>query len=361
MKRFGIGIVAGLGATCGALIAVFFAVAVLAPQHMPAPAISHLVQMDEKLRFIREHPELNPRVVAVGSSVAFRQLDGKTMDALGVPGEFFNGATVYLKVHQTRELVKFYMEHFPRVKTVVLLTGIPDFEECREEPSTVFDRRQAARYAFDRWPNLYFYLRHFSIQRYVQTGLSLPERRRPLTGDLYMDGYGSGPVELPPDVELGLRYGAIRMDPTCLESLVALSKETTARGIDLLIVFTPINPEYRQKYPESATVLCRIAKNTMAQTAGDRTTVLPLQDSPRFAASDFYDAFHVEWPAVPALTALIAAELGTPHPQPAFVAKAPASSGVLESRLRNRTDEVQSVAVAETPCNAFQAYSRKRL
>jgi hypothetical protein len=310
MKRFVWGMVAGVAAAFGGLTAVFGVVALLWPEHLPAPAISRLVHYDEKLRFIRQRPGLDPRILAVGSSLAWRQLDGAQIESsLRHSGAFFNGATARLQIHQTRALTAFYLAYFRNVQTVLLLTGLPDFEDCTEEQADIVNAADAGRYAFGGWPSAYFYFRYFSPQRYVAMFNSLEKRRQPFTGDMFLDRYGSGPAQLPPGVKLGLRYGEIGTDQTCIGALLELSHMLTSRHIRLAIVFTPVNPLYRTAIPASDAQHDQLVEAVRAGTAGDQTTTIDLQDDARFVASEFYDAFHFEWPGVQRFTAALLPDL----------------------------------------------------
>ena len=69
MKRFALGIAAGAVAVFGGLATAYGALKTVWPESLPAPAISRLVQIDEKLRFLRRHPEIDPKILAVGSSI----------------------------------------------------------------------------------------------------------------------------------------------------------------------------------------------------------------------------------------------------------------------------------------------------
>ena len=44
---------------------------------LPAPPVTKVEFLDEKLRFLRERPDLDPPFVLVGSSMALRQFDGR--------------------------------------------------------------------------------------------------------------------------------------------------------------------------------------------------------------------------------------------------------------------------------------------
>lgn len=308
MKRFALGIGAGMVAVFGGLATAYGALSTVWPQSLPAPAISRLVPMDEKLRFLRNRPEFDPRVLAVGSSITWRQLDGAPFEHLtdDETGGFLNGGTGYLKIHQTGDLLDFYLDRYANVGTVLILTGPPDYEDCSNEPARMLDHSDAEAYAFGGWPAAYFYLRYFSPQRYLRSVMTLSGRSAPFTGDLFLDRYGSGPLQVPASMKRGLRYDAIAPDPACVDALAALSHELTERGLRLILVFTPVHPEYRAKYPAVVDWLQETARKVEAATLSDRTRVIRLCADPTYTAEDFFDAFHLQWPAVQRLSAEIA-------------------------------------------------------
>lgn len=329
MKRFALGIAAGAVAVFGGLATAYGALATVWPDSLPAPAISRLVQIDEKLRFIRVHPEIDPEILAVGSSITWRQVDGRAFEPAGdEQGGFLNGGTGLLNIHQTGDMLEFYLDRLGRVETVLILTGPPDFQDCTEQPAALLDHEDAGAYAFDRWPAAYFYFRYFAPQRYLRTALSLADRRTPLLGDLYLDPYGSGPLEIPKAMQRGLRYGPIDPDPACTAAMVRLSHRMTERDLRMVVVFAPVHPEYRRQYPAVIDWLDAAARDVEAATAGDDTRVIRLSHAPEFAADDFYDAFHLQWPAVQRLSGIIASVMtAAPGEMPASGEPSPPMAG----------------------------------
>ncbi len=273
------------------------------PERLPAAAISRLETLDEKLRFIRERPSLEPRLLAVGSSITWRQIDGAAFQEIaGGTGRFLNGATGYLKIHQTRDLLGFYLDHYDDVRSVVIMTGPSDFTDCSVEPAVMLYHEGAATYAFGRGPSLYYYLRYFSPQRYLRGVMTLAQRTTPLTGDLFLDEYGSGQLQVPASMRRGLRYGSVEIDPTCVDAIVKLSRDLTERSRDLTVVFAPLHPEYRERFPKVVAAMHRVTRQLERRTADDGTRIIRMMDAPGYRPSDFFDAFHLQWPAVQRLS-----------------------------------------------------------
>src|SRR5215210_7742538 len=113
---------------------------------LPAPPITKVEFLDEKLRFLREHQDLDPTLAVVGSSMALRQFDGRPFASRLGQKQVLNGASTLIKVHQTRFLTSFYMQHFPKLQTIMLMLGPPDFENCTTTPANLFDLDDASGY-----------------------------------------------------------------------------------------------------------------------------------------------------------------------------------------------------------------------
>lgn len=191
------------------------------------------------------------------------------------------------------------------------MASLPDFGDCTTEPENLVALDDAARYAFDDWPAAYFYFRYVSPQRYLRTAMTLAGRRTPLTGDLYLDAYGSSPLQVPDGKKRGLRYDEISRDPACVAALDGLIADTRARSIQLVLVFPPIHPDYRSRYPAEIAWLSGVATRVAAKEKQQerKAVVLDMIRDPSFAKNDFFDAFHLQWNAVKALSARIAASL----------------------------------------------------
>lgn len=314
MRHYLYGLAAGLLGTLLLLAGGIQALSLVAPQHMPAPAISRLDHLDEKLHFLRGHPGLDPRVLAVGSSITWRQFDGAAFAHLAGGGSHvLNGGTAFLKTHQTRFVTDFYLDHFRNVRTLVQVTNVPDFRRCHSEPAEMFDPEDAAAYAFGREPALLFYLRYFAPMRYLRTLRDLPAQRRLGSGELALDDYGAGPIGGTPGTTQkarGLFYGRIAVERDCVEPLVDLARQAAGRGIRYVVVFAPVHPGYFQRYPdmrEETLALAAALRQRLTPLGG---LVLEMQEAPGYAPADFYDAFHLHWPAVRRFSAEVADQLG---------------------------------------------------
>ncbi len=321
MNRFALGILSGCLGLLGMVAASYGVLALARPESLPAPPISRFAALDEKLRFLRRHPDYDPAILAIGSSVAWRQLYGPAFDAaVGRDHAFLNGATVHLQSHQSRAMLDFYLTQYRNVRHVLLLTGLPDFENCSDEPESLMVESAAASYAFDGMPAAWFYMRFFAPQRFVRTAMTLEDRSQPLTGDLYLDRWGSAPLDVPETMLRGLRYGAMRPDPACIDALLQLTQDMRRRGIALTIVVPPVHPQYRRSYPAAMAALCRIVARLEPLTADGSLELILRHDDPHYRAEDFFDAFHLQYPAVRRLSEDIAHTMRDLAPTDALVA-----------------------------------------
>ncbi|MFC1459322.1 hypothetical protein ACETIH_21975 [Microvirga arabica] len=228
--------------------------------------------------------------------MAWRQFDGEPFASRLGQRQILNGASGFLKIHQTRFLTTFYMEHFAHLKTIILMLGPPDFENCTSEPAELFNLDDAGGYAFGHDLAGPLYLRYFAPVFYLRRVRNHEGRWAPLTGDLWMDKYGSGPMQWTSNMMDGLRYGALRYDSACTDALLAMLSEIKAKGVRPVVVFPPVHPEYRQRHPETIPRMKQIAER-IGEQVREGVDFFDMSES-GFGSSDFYDAVHLQWPAV---------------------------------------------------------------
>jgi hypothetical protein len=262
---------------------------------LPAPPITKVEFLDEKLRFLRERQDLDPTFVLVGSSMALRQFDGQPFASRLGQKHVLNGASTLINVHQTRFLTSFYMEHLAKLQTVVLMLGPPDFENCTT-PANLFDPEDASGYAFKQDIAAPLYLRYFAPVLYLRRARNFQERRVPLKGDFWMDEYGSSPLQWTPEMMRGLRYEALKFDRSCVDGLLQTLTDIKAKGIRPVVVLSPVHPEYRQKYPEAIQRLKEVGGKVGAELR-EGVDFFDMSESD-FEAADFFDAVHLQWTAV---------------------------------------------------------------
>jgi hypothetical protein len=261
---------------------------------LAAPPISKIEHLDEKLRFLRRNPEIDPSLIVIGSSMAWRQFDAEPFAAKLGQGHVLNGATAFLKIHQTRFLTSFYMDSFPRLRTIVLMLGPTDFQNCTSIPADLFDPDEVRGYVFEQDSPAPLYLRYFSPAHYLRRARDYEERLVPMRGDLFMDSYGSGPMQWTPEMMKGLRYGDQDFDRACIHELHKLLSEIKSRNIRPVVVFSPLHPEFRQRYSETIQQLKQIAAQVKAEIQASDFFDMTENNA---EAADFFDAIHLQWTA----------------------------------------------------------------
>ena len=267
------------------------------PQNLIAPAISSVDSVNEKFRFIRRRPELDPQIISVGSSITWRHIDGAAFST-ATGSAFLNGAAGLLAVHQTRSLARLYMDLFPRASTFVMLTSLPDFSECNQGRN-FFDSEDAKSYIRAERPELFYYLKYLTIARYYTASRIWPQETVPFAGSRWLDAFGSSPLQT---ADRGLRYGPLAFDAACIEELKQFSSELRKRGRQLAVVVMPPRPEYRARYPEASVRLDTLVDEVEPQFHSDGNLLVDLRDID-LPSSDYWDAFHLQWSAVRRLNA----------------------------------------------------------
>lgn len=292
MRAYLLGLCVG-GLLAIAVLAGGFATAMrLRPQNLIAPAISSVESVNEKFRFLRQRPDLDPQVVAVGSSITWRHIDGAAFSA-GTGASFLNGATGLLAVHQTRALTRLYLDLFPRASTFVMLTSLTDFGDCRQN-GTLFRPDDAKAYIRGEQAEVYFYLKYLTLARYYAASRIWPEATAPFTGGRWLDAFGSSPMQVS---DRGLRYGPLPFDARCVEELKQFSNEIRARGRQLAVVVMPARPEYLAQYPDAAMHLDTVVDEAEPHFRTDGNLLVDFRDA-ELESADFWDAFHLQWSAV---------------------------------------------------------------
>jgi hypothetical protein len=302
MKSYFSAMLLGAAAVIIAYTGIIVVTESVRPFLMPAPALSGSVATDEKLRYLRERGPKDFKVLAVGSSITWKHLDGKPFENVG---SIVNVGTAQVQVHQTRFLTHFYLDLFPDISSVLMLTSLPDYVNCKSS-SSVLDEGDARAYVQELYPTSYFYLRYFVPLRYIVRAQNRSKEQQPYYPHGYwMDEYGTTPGILDVGAEYDLRYPELAIDPVCLDELGRLNAELAAREVEFNLIFTPISPRYIAKFPSAGAAVERITRH--AQGLGIK--VQDLYGDPRFDGDDFWDAFHMQWPAAQRMSREVARKL----------------------------------------------------
>ncbi|MGP3696904.1 hypothetical protein [Rhodobacter sp. NSM] len=300
MRGYILSVIGGMVLMAGSIAAMFTAASTLWPDQMPPPSISGSVATDEKLKYLRERGPEPVDILAIGSSITWKHLDGAPFDRPA--GRFVNGGTAYLQVNEIRTFTGFYLDLYPEISQVVMLSALPDYGTCTGD-GEIMDLDNAAAYVRGRVPEAWFYMRYFAPLRYALQARRRADRLKPYDAFGYwLDRHGTTPSMLPTEVGYDLRYDAIALDPACLEALEGLKQDLAARGVEFTMVMTPVAPRYSDLHP--ATTLATRRIEAFARSRGIR--VLDYFGDPSYQDVDFWDAFHMQWPAARRLSREVA-------------------------------------------------------
>ncbi|UAW99832.1 hypothetical protein KEM63_07690 [Halopseudomonas nanhaiensis] len=281
--------------------------------HLPAPAFSNSICIDEKLAFMRDHPVVDPNLLIIGSSVAWRHVDSSTLSRHAPGLRPMNGAFCGLHANQTLYVADWLLDREPGVTDVVMVVDPIDFGQCSVNRDAVFNREDADRYVYeDTWPWQY-YMRYFAPASLLRNAAVVKERRTdPQSMDpLRFTPSGAGPLTTARN--RGLFYGEPEpLDPECFTALSQLARRLEREGRTFTVVSTPLHPAWKAQVDPDGQLLRSFDAKLMAALAG---TGGQYWNADREWAPDedgFVDAIHLRWPAAQAFTENLARRLRPP-------------------------------------------------
>jgi hypothetical protein len=266
---------------------------------LPAPPITATNCIDEKFKFLHDADLDDRNLVAVGSSVTWRNLDFATTEGRWPQMRPINAAPCYLKVHETAFLTRFYLDNMPQARVVLSIFAMRDFERC-EGTGAFFNTRDAEAYVFEDQEAWHLYFQNFTPLSFVRDALALPSMRSGAAthAPLVMDKYGSGPLEItPPEIR-----NDVRTTPDCFDHLSAMARELKARGIAWVVVLFPPMPAWIAHYDPGAVRDGAWREAVAERLAGTGTTLIDGRGGPMFEDRHFTDPAHLHWAYTPAFT-----------------------------------------------------------
>jgi hypothetical protein len=97
---------------------------------LPPPPLTANACIDEKFKFLAENDLSDVDLIAVGSSVTWRNLDMAAFKKAGLAKRPLNAAPCYLHVSETVSYTAFLLKGIPTVRTVVSVMAPRDFDQC---------------------------------------------------------------------------------------------------------------------------------------------------------------------------------------------------------------------------------------
>jgi len=266
----------------------------------PPPQFSNNLCLDEKLEWLRQHPAAAPTVLAVGSSVTWRNFDGDAVrEATGGRAAALNAAFCGLRMNQIAFTAEYFLARLPTVRDVLTIVAPVDLAECSTVRTRVFDPADVDGYVYrQRWKYPY-YLKYFDplvlarnvwiIDRMQRGGLPLDA--------VSFDRYGGAPLDTAASRPT-LVYGALLPhDPQCFSALHDLAQRVTAGGKRLVVVMEPMSPAWIADYDPDGTGLRQLAGEIRAALAGSSAVLWNPGTDAHLRAEEFIDAIHLRLPA----------------------------------------------------------------
>jgi len=268
--------------------------------HLPPPAFSNSICVDEKLAFHRENPIESPNLLVVGSSVAWRHFDGAALVREAPEARPLNAAFCGLSLNQTQFVADWFLDRTPSVRDVLLIVSPQDFENCTTTRTALFNEEDVERYVAggaSPWPYYMRYFDPFSLGRNA-TQIAAKRSGENWLDALVFDPYGGGPLDTEKNRET-LLYGMVkRMDSNCFGALGALSARLQHEGRRLLVASTPLNPEWKASGDPDGRTVEEFNRRIRATLAGNPLAEFWDGDAARVVDSDAYvDAIHLRWSA----------------------------------------------------------------
>ena len=272
---------------------------------LPPPPLTATACIDEKFKFLAERDLVNVDLIAVGSSVTWRNLEMSAFEKAGLARQPINAAPCYLHVSEIVSYTAFLLEHMPNVRMVVSVMAPRDFAQCTAAREDFFSKALAAAYVFDGMPPLPIYLANAKVYKFLQ---NVPRIKRMRTDpnaefSMVMDDYGTAPLH---------RVGKWLPEPVladkCFDALAELERVVAAAGATLIVASFPLQPEWRALYDPTGTFIKTFEERvrtslrlpSTAFIGGSQTNSESLLHA---------DAVHYTWDAAVKYSALLTKEI----------------------------------------------------
>jgi hypothetical protein len=287
---------------------------------LPPPQFANNLCIDEKLRFLRssaifDDPAFAPEVLAVGSSVTWRTLDGEAVErATSGRARFFNGGFCGLKVNETAFTMRYFLERYPSVREVVTVLAPQDLTDCRASDTRVFDAADVDRYVYGNAWVFPLYLKYFDPFTFAKN-VALIANKDVFRWNRGFDRFASLPMDTT-DTPERLVYGKLdAFDPACFEALRDLAVELRDGGRRLIVATMPMNPAWVSRYDPQRRLMWQFTQRVREALAGTTATLWDSHAALALRREDFLDAIHIRWSAARNYSRALVRETGLGHGQ----------------------------------------------
>jgi hypothetical protein len=318
-SRFLIGLVAGaVGLTlCLALLFV----GLDAAGALKAPTFANRLSFDEKLRMLRTDPPHDVDVLFAGSSTTLHGLDGALLrDELGLDGEVLNLGVQDLRVNQIKFLVEVFLEQFPTVRQVVMVSTLLDFKNCGSVDARFFDPDDVTNYVSGELPALYYYFRYLDLRGVLKRADEIGRLRHTIHDleSVSFDRYGSLLLDVPRGGVIDRVWDGdpITLDPPCYSALHALAEELQEQGIAFTLVIAPMRPGYLALRDPDGALLAEHRMRVQVALAGTEAQVIDAHAALDMPEEAFFDAYHLRRDRAQKLTRYVGEQMITETARP---------------------------------------------
>ena len=280
--------------------------------NLPPPAFSNNLCVDEKLNFLRDNTIESPNLLVIGSSVAWRHVDGNKLVQALPEVRPMNGAFCGLFANQSTYVGHWLLDRHPSIRSVVLIADPQDFAGCWRVPTAVFNREHVDPYVYENASAWGYYLRYFSPKSLARNSLTVKAQRAgQIEWDpLVFNRYGDGPLVTNNSREL--LYGRPEaLDRNCFAALRDLSTRLMQEGRQLMVVSTPLHPEWKDKYDPHGTFLADYDRRIADALAPKGGTYWNADKDWNAPVNAFVDAVHMRWSAAQEFTLALAEQIGS--------------------------------------------------
>jgi hypothetical protein len=303
-RRFVLGVSAVVVIVIGAFVGTLALLHLL--DRLPPPPLTGNACMDEKFKFLAERDLRDVDLIAVGSSVTWRNLDVAAFRHNGMARRPLNAAPCYLYVSQVVFFTEFLLNRMPRVATVVTVVAPRDFEQCTGPRDAFFPAALADAYVFHGMPSLPIYLSRFEPQKFVPDVVHIRGQRNDAYNryTLVMDDNGAGP----------LLVGDFWMpkpvfDDTCFAALSELERVVVGHGAKLIVAIFPLQPEWRAHFDPDGQLLGAFERRVRASLGASSTLVHSGLGIPS-GSFHYADSIHFLWDSAMKYSVQLAGDVG---------------------------------------------------
>src|SRR5262249_33578009 len=148
------------------------------------------------------------------------------------------------------------------------------------------------------------YFDPISLTRNIKRQMRDREQDRILKVDRSYTKYGDGPLDT--HENRGLFYGPMPTpDPECFTALHQLATDLSAQGRTLMVVATPIHPQWKLRYDPHGTFGDQFWQDLSNALHGTGARTWNADNAEILGQSAFTDAIHIRWSSAATLTTKI--------------------------------------------------------